>query len=343
MKKFDKDLLNKNILMLSDYVCENNYHKKELEDERFLIKKFKEEIEKYKLNFFYVEIKTLKELKAVLKNVNLPGTVIYNWCEEVDQKEGSGYLVAKYLSDNNYIFTGSDYKALKFANNKTDVKKILESNGILTPKFVEIKKIEDTKNINIPYPIIVKYNNLHSSVGISARNIVNNKRECVRICREMLEKKESSLIAETYIEGDEFLVGVWGFSSNLQVLPIVKVEFLDKNINDIQTYRAKFKLDSKQYKNTIYKFVDKKADSAIKKIVGNDALLAAKLLNLEGYSRFEFRGAGSKYYLIDANPNPALCQECFIFISAKVLGYNYGETILKLCEFALKKHFDSRK
>ena len=67
---------------------------------------------------------------------------------------------------------------------------------------------------------------------------------------------------------------------------------------------------------------------------------AAKLAFLKtgcfGYARIDIRVEEGFPFVVDVNANPDMTAESEFVTSARQLGYNYGGTILKLCEIALK-------
>ena len=120
--------------------------------------------------------------------------------------------------------------------NKRSTKEILLSNDILTPNYEKISKMEISSiKKRFQYPFIVKPSAEGSSIGVY---IVENDRDLERAISAN-EKISSDFIAEDYIEGLEYTVGILGDSA----LPVIKLlppgKFYDFN--------AKYESDKMQY------------------------------------------------------------------------------------------------
>ncbi len=320
--------------MISDYVDPSSYFPDELANEKIFIDTIKREIHEAGGSFEYCEVKTLNELKTTLKRYDKSKIVVFNWCEFLEGKENTAHVVTHYLEEAGYIFTGSGTKTLKITNNKEAVKKVLIENHLPTPEYY-VANSEKQLNGSVGFPVIVKLNDRHASAGISMENVVHNTNELQKVSKRLLSGYKTKLMIEKFIEGSEYTVTIWGNGANAQCIDINKEDFKDPKISNIFTETTKFDYSSAEAKNTISSALQ---DESIKKRLMETALTAYTVLGFSDYGVFEYRqGEEDDVYIIDCNPNPFLGVDAILFEASKNFGLNHGETILQICEFAVKR------
>ena len=324
--------------MISDYVDPQSYTKQEWNEEVKLINIIKREIKELETEFEYLEIKNLTDLKKSLKKYNKNEVVIFNWCEFLEEKEDTEYLVTEYLESQSFIFTGANTKCLKLTESKEKTKEKLTGNNIPTPKYVVIKKGAALSNIGLSYPLMLKLENRHSSAGITNENVVYNYEQLCKVSERLFSDYHTNVLVEEFIDGQEYTVTAWGNGKKVSCIYITKEIYKDSKVSVINTESSKFFHNSADEKNLISKVVDKKNDKKniikINEIVVN----SYRALNFFDYGRFELREKAGNFYVIDCNPNPWIGLSAVLFKGTKKLGYNYGETILQICKFAVQRY-----
>jgi len=334
MKNFSSDLLARKIIMISDYVDPQNYLPDELANEKLFIETLRREIQDAGSSFDYCEIKTFDDLKNLLKKYDPKEVVIFNWCEFLEEKEGTAHLITGYLEEKGYIFTGSGTKTLKLTDNKEVVKKLLLKNGLPTPGYYVAKNIGGL-NDSLGFPVIIKLNDRHASAGISNENVVHNMNDLQKVSKKLFADYQTTIMVEQFIGGSEYTVTLWGNGSNAQCIDINKEDFKDPNISTIFTETTKFDYSSAEAKNTVSSVVQ---DGKTLKRLTETSLTAYNVLGFDDYGVFEYRQGKDDVYIIDANPNQFLGLDAILFEASKKFGLNHGETILQICEFAVKRN-----
>lgn len=225
------------------------------------------------------------------------------------------------------------------ARDKALAKKILKYHRIPTPDFYVFKR---NKKIKVPkkikYPLFVKTLNEEASLGISQDSIVKNNEALKHRVEYIHEKFKTDAIAETYIKGNEYYVGVIG-NESLKVLPVWQL-FFEKaaaGIPKIATskvkwdfaYREKLGIKTGKAKNLNFE-LEKKLHIFAKR--------AYRALELSGYARMDFRLSDEteEIFLIEANPNPDIGDDEDFVSSAKSLNIQYGKLIQKIINLAKK-------
>jgi D-alanine-D-alanine ligase-like ATP-grasp enzyme len=214
----------------------------------------------------------------------------------------------------------------------------LQSKGIKVPESYLVKKNElDRFEIDFSKKYIIKSNKLHASSGISLLNLVDNKQDFLTVAKGLTELTKDDILVQKFIEGEEYTAVIWGSNKNPEVLPILKLNFANKKLPNIYTENAKF-IDGQEYANRTYEILDK-SESIYSKIE-ESVISTYKAFEMEDYARLDVRVNNNEVYVIDYNSNPYINslyegdEDCEVYICAKILGYNFGETILKICEYA---------
>ena len=125
-------------------------------------------------------------------------------------------------------YVGSGVLTHAMALNKVVAKKIFLYHGIPTPKFQAFRSGKETVDKNLTYPIIVKPACEGSGFGIHKDRVVFNEKDLYKKIGELLAKYQPPVLAEEFIEGREFTVGIIGNGKEKTILPIMEIDF--KNI-----------------------------------------------------------------------------------------------------------------
>jgi D-alanine-D-alanine ligase-like ATP-grasp enzyme len=341
---YDSDFLKMNILVVSDVDDDpinielNNIEKKYIELKLAQIREYGVQVD-------YHEVLLPVDLVNLLSRFDSKKTVIFNWCERFNYTDGNEMEVAKIYEANNFIYTGADAATLNLLADKFTTKEKLLSEAINVPDHYFIKK-DAIKDFTLPddQMYIIKSNNLHASTGISEENIIHNDRELQIMAEKLVKELDTDLIVERFVPGDEYTVVVWG-NDNPVALPVLKIFFRNKDGLQIQSNDSKFDKVSEAYGNTLIDLFDETVDPALYRDLGALAVDAYSALKINDYARVDIRASLEGLVVIDVNANPYIhiLDESEVYLATGKLGYNYGETILQICEFAYKRGFKNGK
>lgn len=237
-------------------------------------------------------------------------------------------------------FTGSDETTLCISLDKALTKRLLSAYHINTPKYMLIPKnfIRSQIKINkLNYPVIIKPNAQGSSKGISDISIVESPEELYRLVSKNIAIYNEDMLAEEYIEGREFTVGIIGNDEDIRVFSPMEVIFTQKTQGDFQVYSYNVKQDYKRFIR--YKCpadIDKKLEEKLMKI-------SRKIYGVLGcldFARCDFRiGKDNQIYFIEINPLPGLAPGYSDYpMLADFCGVDYETLILNILYAALKRY-----
>jgi len=236
-------------------------------------------------------------------------------------KGGEDGEIQKYLDSLNIPYTGSNSESSKLCMNKRSTKEKLLSNDILTPNYERISKMEISSiKKRFQYPFIVKPSAEGSSIGVY---IVENDRDLERAISAN-EKISSDFIAEDYIEGLEYTVGILGDSA----LPVIKLlppgKFYDFN--------AKYESDKMQY--ICPSQLDDSMEDKLKKI----SLNCFKTCGCKGWGRIDIivDDKGNPW-VIELNTVPGMTSHSLVPLAAKERNIDFENLVLKILDSSLQK------
>lgn len=228
-------------------------------------------------------------------------------------------------------FTGPEASDLLICHNKAITKKLLMNSSVPMAwgKLLCSKDdLENLKSENVPYPLIVKLNSEGSSLGMDEHCIVKSWDELSTQVQRVLEKYESDILIEQYIEGKDLSTT---YVEGLGIYGPVQYSYPNGSIYD---YRLK------STDNHLVKVGKPENCPPHKKeeILSLTAHIVREL-NLTGYCRADFRmeeGTGNLYFL-ECN-----AQVCFHPDGAFVLGatensdLTYEDVVLHIVRHAAK-------
>ncbi len=234
-------------------------------------------------------------------------------------KGGEDGEIQKYLESLNIPYTGSNSESSKLCMNKRSTKEILLSNDILTPNYEKISEMEISSiKKRFQYPFIVKPSAEGSSIGVY---IVENDGDLERAISAN-EKISSDFIAEDYIEGLEYTVGILGESA----LPVIKLlppgKFYDFN--------AKYESDKMQY--ICPSQLDDSMEYELKKI----SLNCFKACGCKGWGRVDIiiDDKGNPW-VIELNTVPGMTSHSLVPLAAKQRDIDFENLVLKILDSSL--------
>lgn len=326
MTDYTPDLQGRAILMASDFLDEG-YDKEDRKEEKIFLTDIESDLKKLGIKFYLLEFKTLAELKEGLSKFHKDGIVIYNWADELYGRPNTGYLITQFFDQHGYIYSGASTENLILANDRCKVSEVLAKHGVSVPKQYEL----DQKDI--VFPIILKAKFEHGSFGMSTKSILSSQKELDEFKKGNDWEK---FLGEQFIDGAEYTISVWG-NKKPEVLTLCDIRF-ESNANEkykIIDNGSKWDRSSADYLGVYSAPVDH-IDPAMDKKLRKLVLDASKALNSKGFIRYEVRvDAKGIPYIIDYNPNPNFWPGTAFIKSAQEMGYNLGEIVARLCQFAL--------
>lgn len=220
-------------------------------------------------------------------------------------------------------YTGSGVMASAIGMDKWRTKLIWHAAGVITPAFEVVSADSDFSAIEkrLGLPLFVKPANEGSSIGISKVKTVGG----LKAAYELAAKSDPLVIAEQFVGGGEFTVGILGD----QVLPIVRIV----PANEFYDFEAKYLRDDTQY------LCPCGLTSAQEAKIQAEALQAFKAIGGTGWGRVDFLmdEAGTHYFL-EVNTSPGMTDHSLVPMAAKAAGIPFADLVKRILTLAITQH-----
>ena len=265
--------------------------------------------------------------------------LVFNLAESFAGKSALESNIAALLNLLGLRYTGSSPAGLLVAGDKTLSKKVLSFHGIKTPEFATVYRGMVDWAGEIRFPLIVKPPQEDASLGITQKSIVRDVKDLLEKIAELQSEYQSPALAEEFIEGREFYVGVLG-NANARALPVIELDF-SKYPTDrprIASWEAKWgdEGDEKgaEFEGTESVFPENLPDD-LRDRLEKAAVEAFHALRLRDYARVDMRMTESgDVYVIEVNPNCYLEAKSEFARAAERDGLSYDALIAQIVELA---------
>jgi D-alanine-D-alanine ligase len=276
------------------------------------------------------------QLDSLLKKYDPAELIVFNWCEEVPGIPRSSWMVAQELERQGFTYTGADYLALVFSQDKRQVQHRLKDCGVPIPPWKIFNTVGDV-DWHI-FPAIVKPAFEHYSLGIARESVVECEVELHRRIEYVLNSHQQPVLVEEFIDGREFHVGVIG-NSELLMLPPAEIDF--SSFDDIHdrlcTYEANFVPESIAYQNSWARLPIEFTPDELS-LMEQAVLAAYRCTGCRDYARLDVRMRDGKFYILDVNHNADLSPDNSLIKAAELVGYPYGYFASLLINLAAERH-----
>lgn len=136
-----------------------------------------------------------------------------------------------------YVF--SDSFTLAVCLHKGLTKEIVRKADIATADFIVLSKPEDCGNVSLPYPLFLKPVAGGTGIGITAASKVNDAGELENVARTLLSMYRQPVLAETYLGGREFTVGITGTGAEATSVGVMEIIVEKRSDGGIYSYKSK--------------------------------------------------------------------------------------------------------
>lgn len=233
-------------------------------------------------------------------------------------------------------FTGSDETALCIALDKALTKRLVATYGIRTPAYAVVESERDIDALRLRFPVIVKPNAEGSSKGIPDACVASDEKGLRALLRRGLSLYGEPMLAEEYISGREFTVGILGNGAGVRVFPPMEIVFRRDTAEHCRVYSYGVK---QNYRDYVGYECPAKLPPESEKAMKDMALGAFRALGCRDFARVDFRMAeDGAVYFIEINPLPGLAPGYSDYpMLAAFCGVPYEKLVLSVLDSALSR------
>ncbi|MDE5415411.1 D-alanine--D-alanine ligase family protein [Alkalihalobacterium chitinilyticum] len=240
--------------------------------------------------------------------------------------DGSGALsIRAVLEGLGVPYSHSDVQAMEACRNKDITYEKLGQKEIAIPRFFVFSEIQDDNdNMDrveyvVGYPMFLKPCGGGCSIGIDEKSIVRNRSELLSKLQQLREMiGDQPILAETYLPGREYTVGVIG-NGVLNVLPVI-------------AFPEAFNVRSQEVKMVEHQsrseFEIIPVASPVGAKIKDTAMQVFQALGARDLIRLDLReGEDGRVYVIDVNGTPSLSLTGSLAFMAENSAVDYPEFI----------------
>jgi D-alanine-D-alanine ligase len=265
--------------------------------------------------------------------------IVFNLLEEFLGSRVYAPYVLGYLDLIGQAYTGCNPRGMILSHSKALANRILRSHRVRVPDFA---LFERKRRIHRPrrlaFPLLVKSATEHGSVGISQASIVHDDEQLRQRVELVHSQLDTDAVAEQYIEGREFYVGVLG-NRRLETLPIWELTFehLSENAANIATAKVKWDFQYQRERGIMTRAAED-LSAPLRSQILRTCRRAYRVLGQSGYARMDFRqSAEGEIYLLECNYNPQLAFGEDFAESAEAAGLGYERLLQRILQLGLRR------
>jgi D-alanine-D-alanine ligase len=245
---------------------------------------------------------------------------------------------AAVLDALNLSYTGGGPGELFIRGNKLLAKKILAYDKVMCPSFAVFSRDAGFETGgNLRMPLIVKPAERDGSIGIRSNALVHTVPEMMARVLAIHRDVKDAALAEEYVEGREFFVGVLG-NHDPVAFPPIEMDFsgLPEGAPRVLDYKAKWDERSPEFKGTkaVLADIPKDLEARMHKV----ALEACRALLVRDYARVDLRLSGTQeLFVIEVNANCDLGKTSEFATGAQASGIDYPTLVNRIAELAVSR------
>lgn len=265
---------------------------------------------------FYSEIEFIE---YVLEMKPLPNECyVYNFSRD-GVAEGKKSLIPAFCDLCNLRYTGSNAFTISLLRNKWCFSQLVGNFGVLTPKSILYPNISlQIEEIFKNKKVLIKNIFESASQGLLSDNRIHiDNTSSEKIDKIVQRMNVKQILLQEYVDGAECEVLVLQYKHQYYALEPIEIiingcDFLDSSISNAYDYSFR-KLSDSYTAETIAR-------------IKQDAITAARVLNIKDYARFDFRVKGNRPYLIDIAGTPYTIKHSSIaYLFEEILHLEYND------------------
>ncbi|MGE5466245.1 MAG: D-alanine--D-alanine ligase [Ignavibacteria bacterium] len=216
-------------------------------------------------------------------------------------------------------YTGSGVLASALAMDKWRSKLVWQAAGLPVPEYELLTADSDFAAVEarLGLPLFVKPANEGSSIGVTKVKAAGG----LRAAYDEAAKHDKLVIAERFMAGGEFTVGIIGERALPAIRIVPAAEFYD--------YDAKYLRDDTEYR--IPSGLSEAAEAAMQEM----ALKAFTVLGCRGWARIDVMlDAAGKQYVLEANTAPGMTDHSLVPMAARAAGVSFEQLVVDVLGMA---------
>ena len=264
--------------------------------------------------------------------------LVFNLAETFGSDELGAVALVGLLDLLGVRYTGVGPGETYLQEDKALTKKLLAFDKIPFPDFAVFSRDADFETGgNLRMPLFVKPLRMDASIGIDAKSLVHNTPDLMRRVLMIHEQVNDAALAEEYIEGREFYVGILG-NQEPMAFPPIEMDFsgFPKGVPRVVDSKAKWDEKSVEFKHTNAVVAD--LPDELKARLQKVALDAYRALRVRDYGRIDMRLTETgQIFVIEVNASCHLEEGSEFPAAAEAAGISYPTLIEHIIQHTIAR------
>lgn len=217
-------------------------------------------------------------------------------------------------------YTGSGVMASAIGMDKWRTKLCWRAAQVTTPAFCMVTDDTQASDViaSLGLPLFIKPANEGSSIGVSKVNHADQFADAYALAKQ----SDPLVIAEQYIGGGEYTVGILGDRALPIVRIVPKTEYYD--------YEAKYLRNDTEY------LCPAGLSAAVEAAIQAEALTAFSVIGCQGWGRVDFlMDHQGQHYFLEVNTSPGMTDHSLLPMAAKAAGLSFDQLVMSLLKQTL--------
>ena len=246
-------------------------------------------------------------------------------------------------------YTGSGPLTTGLCLDKVRTKEVLAYYRVATPAYQLFHSDSAPLNPCLQFPLIAKLSHEGSSMGLSAKSVVDDEPALRVQVDYLLRTFQEPVLVEEFIAGREFTVAVLGDRAP-RVLPIIEVVFEDRRgietffpDDDVLPFIEKFRPHNETTPDLPPEPDERsicpaQVDETLKQRIEETTLAVFRAMGCRDWCRMEMRlGGDGQLYVLDVNPIAGIDPTYWFPRAARAAGISYDELVNEILDHALAR------
>jgi len=264
--------------------------------------------------------------------------LVFNLCERFADNDTYEMHVTAVLAMLGQPFTGTGPAGMALRQDKAITKKLLKFHEVSYPNYATFDKDNIEFAGKMRFPLFVKPLSGDTSLGIDDSSLVTEYAKLIERITFIQTQLKVPALAEEYIEGREFYVGILGNDPS-EILPVMELDFtkLPAGYPRIYGHEAKSDTNSLQF-GAVNAIVATELATEVRARITMAGQEAAYALKVQDYARVDIRlSADGVPMIVEVNANPYLERTSAFALAALQAGMGYTTLVNRIVEIAHKR------
>lgn len=256
--------------------------------------------------------------------------LVFNICEGVSGRNREAQVPA-LLEAYNIPYVFSDPLTLSVTLDKAIAKRLVREAGLPTAPFAVIETDADARTCNLPFPVFVKPLAEGTGKGCERASKAGDRKALLAAARSLRARFNQPVLAEPFLPGREFTVGVIGNGSSARIIAVLEIVLMQNAEPEVYSFENKELCESR----VDYRLVE----DAEARAAGATALAAYRSLGCRDGARLDLRSdAAAVPQFLEVNPLAGLHPtHSDLPILASLAGMSYESLIGEILQAALQR------